>query len=758
MSRLRLPDGRSRVWLTLIVGAHLALGLLYDRATPIFEASDEGAHYGVIHWLANRHPLPVQEPGAPEKPWAQEGSQPPLYYLLGAGLTAWLDTSDFERVFIYNPQTRIGIPGTSHNANLYRHPLTPLPLTGAHLAVRLIRWFSLGLSCVTIWLAHRLAGRVFPDRGRWVWLATALVAFNPMAIFINASVNNDNLLMLLSTAILLVALRMMRADILRLRWTAAGLGLLLGLAALTKLSGLVLWPIAALGVGWGAWRRAGGGKREAIRLQIANCMLLLLIAFGIALFVSGWWFGRNYALYGEWLGLRTMIAVAGPRVLPITLIDLIRREWYSFFMSYWGVFGAFTILPAPWIRTFFGVLTVWALVGGVPILIRQRSRPRAEIVLLGLFCLLTFVGVVRWTLQTFASQGRLMFGAIAPLSIFMAAGLLSPFARFRSQRVFSLEPWASALVISTLLFIAALIPITDIAPRYAPPPQLAEADLPSDLRPVRAVLGEGMELIGYASDDAPRRPGEEQKVTLYWRALTPMTRDYELALQLFGRGVELVGTIDSWPGGGNAPTTQWKPGTIFADTYYLPVSEQAAVPTTLRLSLGAWDGAPENRLPVTLSDGRLAASVEFRVGRAVPARSPRFVPALVEGSTFEHGIALLGVDAGENGALTLYWKTEHPVPADYTVFLHLVDASGATITQADGPPVEGYWPASAWTPGLAFADQRKFDAPPQTPPGRYAVRLGFYDPASGARLLAFRANGTRWQDDVVVINDLIEVK
>ena len=39
-------------WLAVLLGLHLLVGLVYDWATPIFEASDEGAHYAVIWWLA----------------------------------------------------------------------------------------------------------------------------------------------------------------------------------------------------------------------------------------------------------------------------------------------------------------------------------------------------------------------------------------------------------------------------------------------------------------------------------------------------------------------------------------------------------------------------------------------------------------------------------------------------------------------------------------------------------------------------------
>ena len=98
-------------------------------------------------------------------------------------------------------------------ANLYRHSLGAPSLTGTVLAVKLVRWFSLLLSCLTVLLTFQLALRLFPGNESLALLAASLVAFNPMALFINASVNNDNLLMLLSTAMLLATVNLIQPSV-----------------------------------------------------------------------------------------------------------------------------------------------------------------------------------------------------------------------------------------------------------------------------------------------------------------------------------------------------------------------------------------------------------------------------------------------------------------------------------------------------------------------------------------------------------------
>ena len=106
-------------------------------------------HAAAIHWIRQGNGLPVQRAGE-KTDWAQEGSQPPLYYLLAAGLTQWIDTSDWNAVFVPNPFL-LHVPGTPHNVNLYRHTRDEAPpYRGTVLAVHLTRWFPLALSLGTL--------------------------------------------------------------------------------------------------------------------------------------------------------------------------------------------------------------------------------------------------------------------------------------------------------------------------------------------------------------------------------------------------------------------------------------------------------------------------------------------------------------------------------------------------------------------------------------------------------------------------------
>lgn len=733
----------ARVHLALlgVVLAHLALGVLFVRATPLFETPDEGLHYAVIEWLRRGHGLPVQDPANPQAIYGQEGSQPPLYYLLAAALTTGLTSGDFEQVFVYNPHSRIGVPGTTHNVRWYR-PAPPTATGETERVGRVVRWFSLALSAVTLSLVYVLARQLRLSRGLAL-AATALAAFNPMLIFINAAINNDNLLMLLSTATLVGLARWLnQPGWPGWRW-ALMLGVLLGLAVLSKVSGLVLWSVVGLGLLAHAVRLVGWRA-----LFTVTWVGRLAAPFVVAGLVCGWWFVRNLVLYGELLGTRTMVAVVGARAVPVDVLTLVAQEWYGFYLSFWGVFGVFTVLPHPAVQMVFHTVTLAALAGGVMVLARAGARvPAPTPALLALFVALTLVGVLQWTWQTPASQGRLLFGAIAPLSLGLAVGL------------HTLHRRASWLAAGALLVCAAWIPVFDIAPRYTPPPFIEQANLPADLRPVQARLGDGLDLLGYLPDPTPRRPGEAVQVTLFWRVAAPLPHDDTLALAVLGRNAEPLAVIDTWPGAGLRPMADLPVGAIFADRYAVPVPAQAHAPTVLRLLVGAWRADPANRLPLFTPDAQTPRdSVLLEVGALLPARPFQAEPARPRADSFEHGVRLLGYDAERRGTpesphlvLTLYWQASQPVPADYTLFVHGLEATGQQVFSADAPPLQGDWPTSRWQAGAWLADARQIDLPPNLPPGALQVRLGWYDPVTGARLPAFDASGARWPDDAVVL-------
>ena len=218
----------------VILALFVGLGITYSLVVPIFESPDELYHYPFVAHMAQGGALPVQRPNQGMM-WQQEGSQPPLYYVLAGALTSWLDVDDLPIVYRLNPHARVGIPLAHDNKNMVVHTdREAFPWTGAVLGIHLARLFSLLLATGTLLCTYRIALDIFPHTPILPLAALAFNAFIPMFIFISASVNNDNLVILLSSVTLLMLVRIIQRGASR-RFLVL-LGVVIGLACLTKLS------------------------------------------------------------------------------------------------------------------------------------------------------------------------------------------------------------------------------------------------------------------------------------------------------------------------------------------------------------------------------------------------------------------------------------------------------------------------------------------------------------------------------------------
>ena len=142
-----------------------------------------------------------------------------------------------------------------------------------------------------------------------------------------------------------------------------------------------------------------------------------------------------------------------------------------------------------------------------------------------------------------------------------------------------------------------------------------------------------------------------------------------------------------------------------------------------------------------------------RAGTLVEALATQGAPLAV----FDARVALLAADvvstADQTLTVQLVWQAQEPLTdADYRVFVHLYDASGALIAQSDGYPMDGLFPFWLWRPGERAEEVRYLALPASLPSSNYSVALGIYDGTSGKRLMALAANGVRFKDDAVPVS------
>ncbi len=106
------------------------------------------------------------------------------------------------------------------------------------------------------------------------------------------------------------------------------------------------------------------------------------------------------------------------------------------------------------------------------------------------------------------------------------------------------------------------------------------------------------------------------------------------------------------------------------------------------------------------------------------------------GATFGEGISLIGYDLvpGNPLEMVLYWESQAAVPESYDVFVHLIDAAGEIVAQADRKPVNGLAATDVWQPGDIVRDPMEIQLPDNLPAGAYGLRLGVYLKENGQRL------------------------
>jgi 4-amino-4-deoxy-L-arabinose transferase-like glycosyltransferase len=97
--------------------------------------------------------------------------------------------------------------------------------------------------------------------------------------------------------------------------------------------------------------------------------------------------------------------------------------------------------------------------------------------------------------------------------------------------------------------------------------------------------------------------------------------------------------------------------------------------------------------------------------------------------------------------VVLYWRAAQKIERDFTVFVHLADATDRVIAQQDTAPVRGTYPTSQWRSDELIVDA--YDLQVDAAPGTYALIVGLYDPATLARVPALNVKGVRLPNDRV---------
>ncbi len=408
---MRGLTGAQRGGLLLLLAAYALLAMLYALRVPAWQAPDEPAHYNYIRQVAEGRLIPVMSVGDWDNAYLEA-----------------LKAKGFRNLNAFEQRALRAIEYEDHQPPLYYWLSAPIyALTSGNLLA--LRLMSAAWGAGVVLLAFALARTLAPTYPP-LWFGTAaLVAFTPQHLHLLASVNNDALAWLLAGALLLACVRLVRG----LPMPFWGIGLLLGLAFITKTTIYAYAGVVGLGLLWWARRQA-----QPLRAFARGALVIGAVAGVFALL----WWGRNVSVYGfpDFLGLRAHDEVV---VGQLRTADYLRQVGVGSYLasfarttlqSFWGQFGWMAVpmigVFAPNDNLTYSVIGAAMLLASVGLLLGWRRGTRGQPntaaldsrrVLLAAISLA--IAVYLYYNTAFVQfQGRYLFIALLPFAYFIVLG------------------------------------------------------------------------------------------------------------------------------------------------------------------------------------------------------------------------------------------------------------------------------------------------------------------------------------------------
>ncbi len=260
------------------------------------------------------------------------------------------------------------------------------------------------------------------------------------------------------------------------------------------------------------------------------------------------------------------------------------------------------------------------------------------------------------------------------------------------------------------------------------------------------VFGPWLELVGYDWRDPT--------LTMYWRVLDTRRELFLLTTHLLDQNDREIARFAANPftqGALQSTRIIQVPWTIVP-----PPSSRPGV-YRLQLDLDAEGLGRVSTISLSyqpISDKAFIGPLKFT---SDPPSSAELNAAQPAGAAFGNAILLsrYALDSRthrseESLSLTLYWQSKTRVDKDYTVFVHLLDASGNMRAQMDAMPYGGRYPTSFWDAGEIVRDMHMVFLPKDLIPGEYSLEIGLYEYPSLERLIVSDASGQPLGDHFVM--------
>ncbi len=266
--------------------------------------------------------------------------------------------------------------------------------------------------------------------------------------------------------------------------------------------------------------------------------------------------------------------------------------------------------------------------------------------------------------------------------------------------------------------------------RYTSPPGEA---LPAPYR-VHANLGGQIELVGYELPRRVVRAGESFELVLYWRALVPLSENYQSFVHVARPLQALWGPEAHLPPGG-LPTSRWVLDRYTWDAYRVPVLP-GTPPGEYAVNVGLYLLGTGQRLPAldaggqVIGDSVVLGNVVVQRPRQPPRHEALGMTQAVTATYPTAGVTLLGCAQDPKAVklpgawrITLFWRADRDHPSALSRTLMLFDEGGKEVWRATADP--GGYPFGEWLAGDVIRDPVILELPHATslPKGWYTFAV-----------------------------------
>ncbi len=393
------------------------------------EAPDEFSHYWVFRFMAEHMRLPSAVEVAAGGPSAVYGSLPQMGYLPHVLVCKIL-------------------------------PLGDLSLIG--------RFGSLFTGLVAVIAAYFLGMEIFAS-SLCALALPVMMLFHPQLVFVNSYSNSDTTTCALTTILMYLCARVLKTGV--TGRTALLIGFLLGWTALTKYSGVAIFPATILALVLAFYIH---------RVAPLKCLSYLFIGGGMFLSTCGWWFVHSMEeFHGDILGTRTMRETWArtynkPLEFHMSVSRVIKDPvwWGTVHDSYWGLFGYVNkFLWQPLYYVYLGFLII-AIACGARDLISCLAKSKLKVNLddlttdrlrivqpaiwltLAACCFTNLAAmIVGSSMNLGGAQGRYLFPSEAALMALLIAGVFKMSKKYGHYGVIALSVFNAVVCLWSFIML-----------------------------------------------------------------------------------------------------------------------------------------------------------------------------------------------------------------------------------------------------------------------------------------------------------------